>query len=161
MNNSRILGIQNAKFLGYYFYMNTNLWRDFQICISIPFSTLVMDLTVKPGEWIVITLILDFWFSSLKQFAYSYGILVTVSSSLPSVNKGQLKWKFKKINCNLSKSGLWNFVINKVKGRISKRVLQENKACQIFRKTNIYPQIRTQICSKLTIKSPEQYWLLC
>ena len=71
--------------------MNTNLWRDFQLCISIPFSTLVMDLTVKPGGWIVITLILDFWFSSLKQFAYSYGILVTASSPLPSVNKGQLK----------------------------------------------------------------------
>ena len=28
---------------------------------------------------------------------------------------------------------------NKVKGRISKRVLQENKASQIFRKTNTYP----------------------
>ena len=28
------------------------------------------------------------------------------------------------------------FVGNKAKGRISKRVLQENKACQIFRKTN-------------------------
>ena len=28
--------IQNAKFSGYYFYMNTNLWRDFQICISVP-----------------------------------------------------------------------------------------------------------------------------
>ena len=32
------------------------------------------------------------------------------------------------------------FVGNKVKGRISKRVFQENKARQIFRKTNIsYP----------------------
>ena len=35
------------------------------------------------------------------------------------------------------------FVGNKAKGRISKRVLQENKARQIFRKTNIsYPLIR-------------------
>ena len=34
---------------------------------------------------------------------------------------------------------------NKAKGRISKRVFQENKARQIFRKTNIfYPQIRTR-----------------
>ena len=33
---------------------------------------------------------------------------------------------------------------NKAKGRISKRVFQENKARQIFRKTNIsYPLIRT------------------
>ena len=36
------------------------------------------------------------------------------------------------------------FVGNKAKGRISKRVFQENKARQIFRKTNIsYPLIRT------------------
>ena len=37
------------------------------------------------------------------------------------------------------------FVGNKPKGRISKRVFQENKARQIFRKTNIsYPLIRTR-----------------
>ena len=36
---------------------------------------------------------------------------------------------------------------NKAKGRISKRVFQENKARQIFRKTNIsYPLIRTRTC---------------
>ena len=35
------------------------------------------------------------------------------------------------------------FVDNKAKGRISKQVFQENKARQIFRKTNIsYPLIR-------------------
>ena len=39
-------------------------------------------------------------------------------------------------------------VINKAKGRISKRVLQENKARQIFQKTNIsYPLIRTPSCA--------------
>ena len=32
----------------------------------------------------------------------------------------------------------WQFVSNKGKGRISKRVFQENKARQIFRKTNIF-----------------------
>ena len=36
VNNSRILTIKNAKFSGYYFYMNFNIWEDFQICISIP-----------------------------------------------------------------------------------------------------------------------------
>ena len=36
-NNSIILSIQNAKFSGY-FYMNTDIWRDFQICISVPLS---------------------------------------------------------------------------------------------------------------------------
>ena len=36
-------------------------------------------------------------------------------------------------------------VVNRAKGRISKRVFQENKARQIFRKTNFsYPLIRTR-----------------
>ena len=39
MNKWRILRIQNAKFSGYHFYMNTNIWRDFQICISVPLSS--------------------------------------------------------------------------------------------------------------------------
>ena len=38
-------------------------------------------------------------------------------------------------------------VSNKAKGRILKRVLQENKARQIFRKTNIsFPLIRIRVC---------------
>ena len=38
------------------------------------------------------------------------------------------------------------FAGNKAKGRISKRVFQESKACQNFRKTNIsYPLIRTPV----------------
>ena len=37
-NNSRIVKIQNAKFSGYYIDMNTKIWRDFQICISVPLS---------------------------------------------------------------------------------------------------------------------------
>ena len=36
VNNSRILTIKNAKFSGFYFYMNFNIWEDFQICIGIP-----------------------------------------------------------------------------------------------------------------------------
>ena len=36
-NNSRILRIKNAKFSGY-FYMNTNILGDFQICISAPLN---------------------------------------------------------------------------------------------------------------------------
>ena len=40
------------------------------------------------------------------------------------------------------------FVGNKAKGRISKRVFQENEARQIFWKTNIsYPLIRTLTCA--------------
>ena len=30
--------IKNAKFSGYYFDMNLNIWGDFQICISVPLS---------------------------------------------------------------------------------------------------------------------------
>ena len=41
---------------------------------------------------------------------------------------------------------LQDIVCNKAEWRISKRLFQENKACQIFRKTNIsYPLIRTRI----------------
>ena len=41
-----------------------------------------------------------------------------------------------------------NFVGNKAKGRISKWMFQENKAGQIFRKTNIsYPLISTRTCA--------------
>ena len=41
-----------------------------------------------------------------------------------------------------------HFVGNKARGGISKRVLQENKERQIFRKTNIsYPLIRTRTCA--------------
>ena len=35
-NNSRILRIKNAKFSGYCFDINTNIYGDFQICISVP-----------------------------------------------------------------------------------------------------------------------------
>ena len=35
-NNSRIFRIKNVKYSGYYFYINTNISRGFQICISVP-----------------------------------------------------------------------------------------------------------------------------
>ena len=38
-NYLRVLWIKKAKFSGYCFYMNTNLKRDFQICISVPLRT--------------------------------------------------------------------------------------------------------------------------
>ena len=39
VNNSSILRIKNAKLSGYYFYMNFNIWEDFQICISVPLTS--------------------------------------------------------------------------------------------------------------------------
>ena len=43
----------------------------------------------------------------------------------------------------------WDKIVgNKAKGRISKRVFQENKARQIFQRTNIsYPMIHTRTCA--------------
>ena len=38
----RILRIKNAKFSGYCFYRNTNVYWDFQICISVPLILLVV-----------------------------------------------------------------------------------------------------------------------
>ena len=43
VNNSRILKIQNAKILGHYFYMNTNIWRNFPICISASLNFLNLN----------------------------------------------------------------------------------------------------------------------
>ena len=40
------------------------------------------------------------------------------------------------------------FVGNKAKERISKQVLQENEACQVFQKTNFsYLMVRTGACA--------------
>ena len=38
MNNSRIPRTKNVKFSEYYFYLNTNIYREFQICIIVPLS---------------------------------------------------------------------------------------------------------------------------
>ena len=42
--------IQNAKFSWYYFYMNTNIWRDCQICISVPLTKLNIRRATRDGE---------------------------------------------------------------------------------------------------------------
>ena len=38
VNNLKILKVKNARFSGYYFYTNLNIWGDFQICISVSLS---------------------------------------------------------------------------------------------------------------------------
>ena len=35
--------MKNAKFLEYHFYLNTNIYGDFQICISVPLSKVNLD----------------------------------------------------------------------------------------------------------------------
>ena len=48
----------------------------------------------------------------------------------------------------------WNIVGHKAKGRILKRVFQEKKAHQIFRKTNIYyPLISTRTCTYQSVRN--------
>ena len=42
VDNSRILTIKNAKFSGYNFYTNLNIYADFQICISGPFTCILI-----------------------------------------------------------------------------------------------------------------------
>ena len=36
LSNSRILKLKNAKFSGYYLFMNKNMGGDFKTCISVP-----------------------------------------------------------------------------------------------------------------------------
>ena len=37
-NNPKNLRIRNGKFSGYCFYMNRDIYGDFQICISVPLN---------------------------------------------------------------------------------------------------------------------------
>ena len=44
--------IKNVKFSGYYFYLNMNIWGNFQICISVPlnwFDFLLESIKKKIG----------------------------------------------------------------------------------------------------------------
>ena len=51
------------------------------------------------------------------------------------------------------------FVVSKAKGRISKRVLQENKTRQIFRKTNIFYPLIVRIRGLEIWKNFRKIWL--
>ena len=67
-NNSRILRIKNAKYSGYCFYMNSNIWGDFQICISVPLSNFM-----------------QFWrISCIIQILYSFENTTTLPRCLKS-----------------------------------------------------------------------------
>ena len=67
---------------------------------------------------------------------------------MSSAQKHSVEIYLFKINIKDTMSLEQQIVGNKAKGRISKRMFQENKARQIFRKTNIsYPLIRTRTCA--------------
>ena len=42
--------IKNAKFSGYYFYMNTSLQGDFQICLSVPLKVALLQTFADRGQ---------------------------------------------------------------------------------------------------------------
>ena len=59
--NSRILRIKNVKFSGYCFYMNTNILKDFQICISVPLRKVdFLNVTYKFAWNVLCTKLLEF-----------------------------------------------------------------------------------------------------
>ena len=45
--------IENAKFSGYYFYLNLNIWADFQICISVPLSLKVQSCKLCNNKYTI------------------------------------------------------------------------------------------------------------
>ena len=55
MNNLRIPRTKNAKFSEFYYYLSTDIHKDFQICISVPLkltesvTNLLLDKKVVPG----------------------------------------------------------------------------------------------------------------
>ena len=46
-NNSRIRRIKNAKLSEYCFYMNTDIYGDFQICISVPLTQFFLQIYLQ------------------------------------------------------------------------------------------------------------------
>ena len=40
VNKSRMHANKNKKLSGYFFFMNLNIGRDFQICISVPLNSI-------------------------------------------------------------------------------------------------------------------------
>ena len=75
--------------------------------------------------------------------------------------QGNYLWRFRQQILKWVILSFAYFAGNKAKGRISKRVLLENKIRQIFRKTNIsYPLIRTPTCAYQGVKNV-CFWKIC
>ena len=81
-NSSRILKIQKAKFSGHHFYRSTNIWRDFQICISVPLRVL-WDLRYLFIKWDQVRRKLWIWSHLLKKSLMENFILCSKCIILP------------------------------------------------------------------------------
>ena len=58
INNSKILRVKNAKFSGYCFYINTNIYGDFEICISVPLKGIFFFQLRLSVAWIELQMLL-------------------------------------------------------------------------------------------------------
>ena len=78
MNYSRILTIKNAKLLGYYFYMNLNIWRDFPICISVPLiqSNIILTMVAEMLQKSKFLLYVLYWCYMKFYFCYICDVYV-------------------------------------------------------------------------------------
>ena len=95
MNNSRILIIKNAKPSGYYFYMNLNIWGDFQICISVPLTILPncsVGATVAVDKYVNRSIYI-FGFHDFLCFIFAY-ILGTLKCLITSGSIKSLDTRF-------------------------------------------------------------------
>ena len=84
MNESRIHRTKNQKFSEYYFYLNTNVYRDFQISISVPLSSLekyyndtiekliMMIITYNEKKYCLTTFLLNKLFKIINQLKLNF-----------------------------------------------------------------------------------------
>ena len=106
INNSIILGIKNAKFRRQWFYTyehkHTNIWKYFQICISVP-----LHLRRKMPLWVflakkILKNYCDIWNSTLK-----FAEMQKVMQNYPKQKTSHLgrKWLFRYVilGCNFEK----------------------------------------------------------
>ena len=84
-NNSRILRIQNAIFSGYYFYMDTNIWRDFQICISVPLMV-IENQCLKMFKLFIFNEDFFLWIFTLVSHIFSASSCLKCNSLMNSVS---------------------------------------------------------------------------
>ena len=89
VNKSRILTIKNAKFSGYYFYMNFTIWEDFQICISIPL--MFLKLFWKFWKNSRNSFVMEFLFRKLRAYKLQTSA-VCVSKVLENSSSKDYSW---------------------------------------------------------------------